>query len=196
MALTLEQIHAAADTLAAQGQRPTLAAVRAALGGGSFTTIGEALKTWRQAQTEEHALADVQVPDAVAERTQALQAAIWQAAVAEAEARVQAEREALKATMEAATGEVAEAKEAVTTLEAEAAQAQAEIERLRAELASAEARARRAEAGEQAAQARLESAAREISAAEARAEKSQARAERAIEEAGELRGKLEALASR
>jgi hypothetical protein len=44
---TTTEIHAIADRLAATGQRPTLAAVRKELGGGSFTTISEAMKDWR-----------------------------------------------------------------------------------------------------------------------------------------------------
>ena len=39
MAITTEQIWSAADALDAAGQSPTLAAVRKAVGGGSFTTI-------------------------------------------------------------------------------------------------------------------------------------------------------------
>ena len=43
MALTTEQIHQTAQELTDQGINPTLANVRSALGGGSFTTIGEAI---------------------------------------------------------------------------------------------------------------------------------------------------------
>ena len=39
MAITREQIWNAADEIDAAGQNPTLAAVRKAVGGGSFTTI-------------------------------------------------------------------------------------------------------------------------------------------------------------
>ena len=45
--LTVEEIHAAADGLDAQGLRPTLQAVRKALGRGSFTTISAAMSSWR-----------------------------------------------------------------------------------------------------------------------------------------------------
>ena len=44
MPLTAEQIHTAADALVEAGERPTLAAVRRAVGGGSFTTISEAMQ--------------------------------------------------------------------------------------------------------------------------------------------------------
>ena len=50
MAITASEVYAAADTILAAGQQPTLAAVRAALGGGSFTTISEAMKAWKAAQ--------------------------------------------------------------------------------------------------------------------------------------------------
>ena len=50
MAITTADIHAAADRIAGAGQQPTLAAVRSALGGGSFTTISEAMKSWKAAQ--------------------------------------------------------------------------------------------------------------------------------------------------
>ena len=50
MAITTADIHAAADRIAEAGQQPTLAAVRSALGGGSFTTISEAMKGWKAAQ--------------------------------------------------------------------------------------------------------------------------------------------------
>ena len=46
MAITKKAIFDAADVLDAGGQRPTLAALRKAVGGGSFTTISEAMKEW------------------------------------------------------------------------------------------------------------------------------------------------------
>jgi hypothetical protein len=47
MAFSKDDIFKAADTLDAAGQSPTLAAVRKALGGGSFTTISEPLNEWK-----------------------------------------------------------------------------------------------------------------------------------------------------
>ena len=47
MAITREQIWAAADEIDAAGQNPTLAAVRKAVGGGSFTTIQDAMTEWK-----------------------------------------------------------------------------------------------------------------------------------------------------
>ena len=45
MALTTADIHAAAGALVAAGKKPTLAAIRAALNTGSYSTIGEAMKS-------------------------------------------------------------------------------------------------------------------------------------------------------
>ncbi|MGP9655946.1 DNA-binding protein [Halomonas sp. AOP35-4E-18] len=155
MALTIEKIHAAADQIAAQGERPTLNRVRAALGGGSFSTISEAMQEWREQQSEEYALAEVQVPEAVADRVQQLQAAAWQAAIEEAERRLAAEREALHEAQEKAAGEVAEAREAVQTLEAEAEERDSELETLRGKRAEAERGWREAEQQREAESARL-----------------------------------------
>ena len=47
MAITKETIFSAAAELATAGSAATLAAVRKAVGGGSYTTISEALKEWR-----------------------------------------------------------------------------------------------------------------------------------------------------
>jgi chromosome segregation ATPase len=52
MALTKDQIWAVADRLEAEGKAPTLAAVRKALGSGSFTTISEAMREWHQRRKE------------------------------------------------------------------------------------------------------------------------------------------------
>ncbi|MEO1767948.1 DNA-binding protein [Thiobacter aerophilum] len=52
MALTRDDIWAVADRLAAEGKAPTLAAVRKALGSGSFTTISEAMREWHQRRKE------------------------------------------------------------------------------------------------------------------------------------------------
>ena len=47
MAITRERIFEVAEAMDAAGQVPTLAAVRKAIGGGSFTTISEAMTEWK-----------------------------------------------------------------------------------------------------------------------------------------------------
>jgi hypothetical protein len=49
MAVTKEQVFAAADQISVAGQRPTLEAVRK-ITGGSYTTISPALNEWKARQ--------------------------------------------------------------------------------------------------------------------------------------------------
>jgi chromosome segregation ATPase len=157
MAIDIPTIHAAADRIAESGEKPTLARVRRELGGGSFTTISEAMQSWRAQQSEEHALGEVVVPDTLNERIEQLKAAMWQTAIAEAERRLSAEREALHEAQEQATAQVVEAQEAVTTLEFEAEERDRELNQLRNQLLDAEAVAKEAISAKQQAEQQRES---------------------------------------
>lgn len=121
MAITTQQIHATAEQLQEQGIKPTLAEVRKALGGGSFTTISEAMKSWRQDNQEEEQLRQVELPSGIAERLQSLGADVWQTAINMANDRLSKEREALEVVKVKAQAETDEAQEAVKTLEQEQA---------------------------------------------------------------------------
>ena len=68
MAISKDQIFAAADELDAAGQSPTLAAVRKALGGGSFTTISEGMTDWKARKAAKETPLREPAPPAVAER--------------------------------------------------------------------------------------------------------------------------------
>ena len=125
MAITIQQIHATADQLQEQGIKPTLAEVRKALGGGSFTTISEAMKSWRQDNQEEEQLRQIELPSGIAERLQALGADMWQTAIDIANDRLVKEREALE-------GIKAKAQEAVKTLESEQANLLLELDEVTA----------------------------------------------------------------
>ena len=50
---TKEQIYAAADAISAEGGNPTLAAVRAHMGGGSYTDISAAMQSWTKSTEPE-----------------------------------------------------------------------------------------------------------------------------------------------
>ena len=138
--LTTEQIHQTADAIAAKGERPTQVRVRAALGRGSFTTIGEAMKGWheQQSQQAQQEVAKVEMPKDVRERLESAGATLWAAATAEADRRLAAEREALAEARQQADVEIAENKEALTVLESEAAGMEDEIATLRESLTAAE----------------------------------------------------------
>ena len=129
-----EKIIAVAEKLEAEGVNPTQVTVRKALGGGSYATIGPILKEWKDSRKEDRALTEIQVPEAIGDRLEQLKGAVWQAAVDEAERRLNAEREALRAAQEQAAAEVAVQRESVATLEAEADKSDEAIEVLSADI--------------------------------------------------------------
>jgi septal ring factor EnvC (AmiA/AmiB activator) len=193
MAITTEQIFAAADDLDAAGQNPTLAAVRKAVGGGSFTTIQAAMTEWKARKAAREAPARHPVPDAVRARAVVFIDDLWTAAVEMAEARLASDREAItaeRANMEAARREAAELADQLTAeldetrarlsaTEVERTAARRDAEALRQKLAVAETRAedltRQAETGR-------------ADVLEARRDAAEAR-----ERAATLSGKLDAL---
>ena len=65
--ITVETVAAAADRLHGDGTNPTQSAVRTALGGGSFSTIGPLLHKRRDNQAEAAELAKVDLPDTLAD---------------------------------------------------------------------------------------------------------------------------------
>lgn len=90
MPVTNEEIHSIADELVAKGQRPTLAAIRKALGGGSFSTISEAMKEWRE-QKHNQELLEARIPENLSGQMQQMFANICQLAMTEARAEVEKE---------------------------------------------------------------------------------------------------------
>lgn len=155
MAITREQIWAAADAIDAAGQNPTLALVRKTVGGGSFTTIQDAMTEWKARRATKGASASEPMPQAFADRITGFGAEIWAIAIEMATARLGAEREALEAAradteiarIEAAeladqlTAELDEAKARIVEFERAEVVTRSEIDELRQRLAAADARA-------------------------------------------------------
>ena len=130
MPLTTEQIHATARELTEKGINPTLANVRQALGGGSFTTIGEALKTWKQAQKDNEKLKEIDIAPQIKDRADVLIGELWQNALDLADERLKLEREALAVAQQQADAKVAEMAEALAQVEAEQIQLNAQLDEL------------------------------------------------------------------
>ena len=150
--LTLEKIHAAADEIAAKGETPTLEAVRQ-LVGGSFNTLGPALREWRQKQEVPAEAPGGKLPDSLREDLAGFGAKLWAEAAAGAERRTQAARDELDRTrqvMEEAKSELAEAADRLAgeneALKARCAEREEEIGSLRAELEAARQAAAEAQA--------------------------------------------------
>ena len=119
MALTKDQILQAADQLAAAGTTPTLAAVRAAVGGGSYTTINEALKEWKAKQQAAAMPLREPAPEGISKRLDEVGAEVWAIALELANARLTSEREALEATRQQLETAQQEATELADQLSAE-----------------------------------------------------------------------------
>ena len=112
MAITPEQIIETAEALVERGESATLAAVRRELGGGSYTTISEALKGWRERRQVTQARAEaVQVPARVQEALTQAGVLVWTEAVRQHAAQLAAEREALDLERQRNEGERREAVE-------------------------------------------------------------------------------------
>ena len=132
MAITTANIHAAAAALAAQGRRPTLAAVRTVLGGGSFSTIGEALKTWNAPAVQEPQ--DQAVPEALTDGAARMAAALWAQAREQSQQDIADARRELEQQRTALDAQRQEAVEAADALAAQLAVARRELEMARKEL--------------------------------------------------------------
>jgi len=125
-----QQVIEAAEQLAQSGQAVTVAAVREVIGSGSFSTINGFLAKWKDSGDRKPA--DIpDMPDNVARAMRQLWAAAWR----DAQAAIQAEREALDAgrrEMEQARREMGQE---IARLEAENGQQAEAMARLNGELA-------------------------------------------------------------
>jgi chromosome segregation ATPase len=187
MAINAADIHAAADTLAAQGKKPTLAAIRNALGGGSFSTIGEVMQTWKKQESPPAPAA--QAPQVIADRAAEMAAQIWAVAHDLAEQRMQAERHELEIRRQELEAQRAEAMELADVLAAELDTTRAQVNQARTELEDL-----RKDAAVQA--EKLDSLKGRAERAEHQSEAARSAETAAREEAAELRGKLAATGSR
>ncbi len=132
MAITKDDIFRAANELDVLGQSPTLAAVRKHLGGGSFTTISEAMTEWKSKRTSKEAQLREPAPQAIQDQLSSLAGDIWALAVATANTRLDAERQSMQ------DSQVANEAERLAAVEL-ADQVFAELEELKQKAASMEA---------------------------------------------------------
>jgi len=187
---TKDQIWAAASALTEAGKNPTLAAVREQLGGGSYTDISSAMQTWRLNQQASTNPIREPAPSSIAERLNEFGSELWTVALELANNRLQSEREAL----EQARQETETIRKETTSL---ADQLTSELENLKIEILShkdqltqSRKEAENARIAEQGTQTRLESSVRDIENLKAQVKEERETAQKAIEAAAELRGRL------
>ncbi len=126
MAITTQDIHRAADEIAEAGGTPTLAAVRKALGGGSFTTISEAMQDWKSSRTAPAPIREP-APESITARLGEIAGGIWATALEMANTRLQAEREALERVRQETEQARREAADLADQVSAELDQARADL---------------------------------------------------------------------
>lgn len=94
MALTKEQVWAAADDLESQQVKPTLVAVRKALSNkGSYSDISDHMRERRRKHEEAQIALTEALPHAVEQRLSMLGQQVWAAALRNANERLEAERQ-------------------------------------------------------------------------------------------------------
>ena len=130
MAITREQILETASSLQAQGIKPTQTNVRESLGGGSFTTISEVLREWRQEQDQTAQLQQIVIPHDITDKTNLLIAQLWETAQNLANDRLVAEREALSHKEALINAEIDESNKIIETLENEQSELTAQLDTL------------------------------------------------------------------
>ena len=173
---TPREIFAVADGIDAADQNATLAAVRKALGGGSFTTISEGMTERKARKTAQESPLREPAPSAVADRLAELGAEIWSCALELANGRLATERDALDAArlqLEADKAEAAELADQVT----------AELEVAKTALASAN-------TAEQAARSECDSLRQTLADQQLRAATSEARVKEIEKRASDLNTEL------
>lgn len=174
--ITKERLFQVADELDSKGINPTLAAVRKGLGGGSFTTISEAMAEWKARKAAKEKPLNEPAPQAVAERLAELGGEIWAAALELANGRLAAEREALE--------------KAKSQYEAEKAEAAELADQVAAELEDMKKRAAALEAAEIAARAEADNLRQEFAILKERVSTSEARTAEIVKRADDLNAEL------
>ena len=119
MAVTTKQIFEIADQLDASGQNPTLALVRKELGGGSYTTISQAMNDWRARKAAKETPVREAAPQAIAELLEQAGMEAWGHALQMADGRLAAEREGLEVARQELEVQRREAAELADQLSAE-----------------------------------------------------------------------------
>ena len=131
---TTNRIFKIADELDAAGQSPTLAAVRKLLGGGSYTTISQAMNEWRAKKATKETPVREAAPQAITELLEQVGMEVWGQALQLANGRLVSEREALDTARQDLEAQRQEAAELADQVSHELETARQEVLALRKQL--------------------------------------------------------------
>ena len=147
--VTQQAVTEAAEALIVEGAEPSIVAVQARSGGGSYSTVKKCLDVWKQ-QRAEAATAAPDTPAEVQAKGQEFARIVWALASREAQAEAQQAKDEAQAEVAAVRVELAEANNEIARLEGvEAAQAEtidqqaAKLREVELALAEAQTQARR-----------------------------------------------------
>ena len=147
--VTQQAVTEAAEALIVEGAEPSIVAVQARIGGGSYSTVKKFLDVWKQ-QRAEAATAAPETPAEVQAKGQEFARIVWALASREAQAEAQQAKDEAQAEVAAVRVELAEANNEIARLEGvESAQAEtidqqaAKLREVELALAEAQTQARR-----------------------------------------------------
>lgn len=130
MAVNQERVNVVCNELANAGKKPTLAAVRDAMGEGSYSTIGPMIQKWKAGRGEIAGgdVVAVSVPDALQLAGGRMLAEVWAMAERLAAERLAAERAAMDAERAEVAAELEAAYAEMETLREQLAKVRADME--------------------------------------------------------------------
>lgn len=135
--VTQQAVTEAAEALILEGAEPSIVAVQARIGGGSYSTVKKCLDVWKQ-QRAEAATAAPDTPAEVQAKGQEFARIVWALASREAQAEAQQAKDEAQAEVAAVRGELAEATNEIARLEGVEASQAATIDQQAAKLREVE----------------------------------------------------------
>lgn len=135
--VTQQAVTEAAEALIVEGAEPSIVAVQARIGGGSYSTVKKFLDVWKQERAEA-ATAAPETPAEVQAKGQEFARIVWALASREAQAEAQQAKDEAQAEVSAVRGELAEATNEIARLEGVEASQAATIDQQAAKLREVE----------------------------------------------------------
>lgn len=135
--VTQQAVTEAAEALILDGAEPSIVAVQARIGGGSYSTVKKCLDVWKQ-QRAESATAAPDTPAEVQAKGQEFARAVWALASREAQAEAQQAKDEAHAEVAAVRVELADAHNEIARLEGVEASQAATIDQQAAKLREVE----------------------------------------------------------
>ena len=126
MPITQEDVHNTADRLESAGQKVNMDSVREALGGGSYSTISPALKSWKERKRQTENIIQ-KMPEELAMAGRKLSAQIWEVASSLVSEEFSKQQTKDKSKIDSLTAERNEAQQEIARLEQQISDAQAAL---------------------------------------------------------------------